>query len=338
MSAGLPLICVGLGRRGRQWIQWARMAGADVLGVVDKSDTLQQEVGDLLGFPAHRRFGSIEEAVKSLRPQAAIVCTPNETHYALAKECLRQNLHLLIEKPLAQTPEEAYKLVATAEQRGLQLAVAQQYRYRGAFPAMQAALNQGRLGTLTGGLVQFYRWRPTVGMRLPILLNQAIHHFDVLRALLGRDPLTCRAEVWDPPWNGCDGPTCVEATFRFDGEIIVHYSGSYVAKGHDTSFDGIWRLEGNLGQLMLNSNGLAVLRPDSDEEETLYTPRPSSTRPESKLCRDFLEAVETGKPAPTSGKDNLVTLAMAFAALKSAQDRQETSVASILSHAESVDQ
>ena len=300
MAGQARVVCVSLGHRGRRWVGWARAAGADVVGVVDRQPELLAAVGEELGFGPGRRFTSIGEALDELQPDAAVVCTPNETHASLARQILGAGVHLLIEKPLAEDWAEAKAIVALADDTGRQLAVAQQYRYRSGFPALRQAVVEGRLGLLTAGLVQFYRWRPTKGMKLPLLLNQAVHHFDVMRYLIGADPVSVSAQLWDPPWNGADGPTCTEATFLFPDGVRIHYSGSYVAKGRPTSFNALWRLEGSEGQLVMDGDESVVLhRPDGSE--TLFVREQGERSPEVRLCRDFLESIHTGQPPRPMG-------------------------------------
>lgn len=312
------VVCVSLGHRGRQWVEWARAAGAEVVGVVDLLPELLETVGAELGFGSDRRFTSVPAALAALHPDAVIVCTPNETHAALAREVLGAGVHLLVEKPLAEDWDEAVAMVTLAREKGLQLAVAQQYRYRSGFPALKEAIAAGKIGSLTGGLVQFYRWRPTQGMKLPLLLNQAIHHFDVMRFLVGADPTAVTAHLWDPAWNGASGPTCAEATFLFPGDVRVHYSGSYVARGSRTSFNGLWRLEGSKGQLVLDEDENVVLHRDG-RAHALFRKEQGERHPEVRLCQDFLRSVESGRPCPTHGEDNLRTLAMVFAVEMSAR-------------------
>lgn len=329
MAPALRVICVSLGRRGRQWVNWARAAGAEVVGVVDADRELLREVGEALGFGPATRFTSVGEALEALAPDAAIVCTPNHTHAALAVEILGAGVHLLIEKPLAEEWETAKAIVALAGQKGVRLAVAQQYRYRSGFPAMRKAIASGRLGELTGGLIQFFRWRPTQGMPLPLLLNQAVHHLDVMRYLMGETPVSVSAALWDPGWNGADGPTCAEATFCFAGGARIHYSGSYVAKGRQTGFNGLWRLEGSGGQLILDEHERVIFCA-GETSETLFVREQGEPRPEVCLCRDFLASVREGKDAPTSGDDNLRTLAMLFATERSAREGRVVHLSELL--------
>ena len=325
-------LAVGMGKRGKKWVRWARAAGAQVVGIVDARPDALAAAGEELGFDTARRFVTVDEAVAQLSPEAAVICAPHHAHPVLVRTSLEQGLHVLVEKPLAQDMATARELVRLAQDKGLQLAVAQQYRYSEAVQRLRELVQDGAIGRLTSVLVQFFRWRPTEGMKLPILLNQAIHHFDGMRYILDGDPLSCVADLWDPGWNGCDGPTAVEATFRFPGGVRVHYSGSYVAKGPVTPFDAWWRFEGSGGQLVYDGERTILCAPAGGAPSAIaVAPRKSDATVE--LCRDFLRSIETGVPAPTSGQANLSTLAMVFAVARSSDEGRRVRLAEVLEEA-----
>lgn len=326
----VKVICVGLGSRGQRWVEWAKESGADVIGVVDAHEETLAVKGEDLGFKADRRFTSIGEAAERLKPEAAVVCTPNFAHAAAARDCLENGLHLFIEKPLAEHMDIAKELVESAEQRGLQLSVAQQYRYEPPMKKLREMVQQAKIGKLTNGLVEFYRWRPTNGIQLPLLLNQSVHHFDVIRAIFNSTPVSCTADMWNPEWNGCDGPTVAEATFTFADGNRIHYSGSYVAKGKITPFNALWRLEGSTGQITYDGEAEIILTRADDGQHQLHEIPADRTSSIIAVCRDFLRAVKSGTPSPTSGRDNLETLAMVFAIEKSAAERREVQIAELL--------
>lgn len=323
------VICIGLGKRGSQWVRWAQEAEAHVVGVVDADEHTLHEQGEKLGFSAQQRFTSITAAAEQTRPTAAVICAPNHVHPIVVRECLQLGLHVLVEKPLAQSMSEAKALVALAANNNLQLTVAQQYRYSPAPKKIRQLLASGAIGHITNGLVQFYRWRPTQGMRLPILLNQAIHHFDGMRTMLGENPATCIADLWNPTWNDCDGPTVVEATFGFPNGTRIHYSGSYVARGHVTPYDALWRFEGSEGSLTFDGEQRLVIKRRTDKEEQIIQVLARTNESSVHVARDFLRAVATGTPAPTSGQDNLHTLAMIFAIEQSAQTGRKITLSEV---------
>ncbi len=326
----MRIVCLGLGNRGKQWVRWAEQAGADVVGVVDLHRPTLDAVGEELGIPPARRFTSLAEAVKATEAPAVVACAPNAAHAAIINDCLELGVHVLIEKPFTEDLATAIELTRRAEEAGVHVVIAQQYRYGATFRHM-AHLVQSRLGRITGGSVEFYRWRPSVGLKLPILLNQGVHQFDCLRYVLGEDPESCAAELWNPDWNDCDGPTVAEAIFRFPSGARVHYSGNYAAKGKVTSFDGVWRFEGENGQVTYDGVERVVLSEGSEESDVFVEPsgRGRATA-QVDLCKDFLKALAGGPPPPTRAQDNLKTLAMVFAIEMSSRLRREVSLDEVL--------
>ncbi len=325
----MQVISLGLGRRGAHWVGWAQEAGAEIVAVVDRHAPTLNEVGARLGFEESVRFTELADAVQSTGCRVVIACAPNHVHEAILSECVELGCHVLIEKPFTEDLASARRLTERAKERGVCVAVAQQYRYGKAFERVSRAV-QGELGALTGGLVEFYRWRPTERIKLPLLLNQGVHQLDCIRHVMGADPVSCRAEMWDPAWNGCDGPTVAEATFRFADGARFHYSGSYVAKGRVTNYNGLWRIEGERGQVTYD--GASLVQVSVGDEVTEYHDEdPSSAYRQISLCRDFLQAVADGVEPPTSADDNLKTLAMVFMIEASARLRREVSLEELLS-------
>jgi len=324
----MRVVCLGLGNRGRMWVSWAKQAGAEVAGVVDVHEPTLERVGAELGFGPEQRFTSLAEAVRRLGVPAVVACAPNPVHGAIVKECLDLGVHVLIEKPFTEDLEEAKALTRRALEAGLQVVIAQQYRH-GATCRRMASLVQGRLGRLTGGMVEFYRWRPTQGLKLPLLLNQGVHQLDCIRYVLGEDPVSCVAELWNPGWNDCDGPTVAEATFKFPSGARIHYSGNYAARGRVTSYDGIWRFEGENGQVTYDGvERIAFHGPSGESEE--YVEKEGRSSAPVDVCRDFLSAAAGGPPAPTRAEDNLKTLAMVFAIEMSSRLRREVMLDELL--------
>lgn len=324
----MQVISLGLGNRGAQWVKWAREAGAEIVAVVDRHVPTLSDVGERLGFKESERFASLESAVKSTGCRVVIACAPNHIHEAIVSECVELGCHVLIEKPFTEDMASAKSLTERAEERGLCVAVAQQYRYGKGFERVQRVVKE-QLGDVTSGLVQFYRWRPTEGIKLPLLLNQGVHQLDCIRYVVGSDPVSCRADLWDPEWNGCDGPTVAEATFRFRDGARIHYSGSYVARGRVTNYNGLWRIEGERGQVTYD--GEAAVHVSLGDELTEYTETdPSGAYRQVALCRNFLEAIASGAPAPTSAADNLKTMAMVFMIEASARLGREVHLDEVL--------
>jgi predicted dehydrogenase len=95
------------------------------------------------------------------RPDLVVVATPNRTHVPLARAALEAGLPVVVDKPLAATPDDARGLVAEARRRGRLLTVFQNRRWDGDFLTVQRLVADGALGAVHRLESRFERWRPT---------------------------------------------------------------------------------------------------------------------------------------------------------------------------------
>jgi predicted dehydrogenase len=93
-------------------------------------------------------YGSYAEAVADPRAAGAIICTPHDRHLADARVAFAAGKHVLIEKPLARTLDEADEIITAAGAAGRVLMVAEQFQFMPAFRRVKALLDSGRLGAL----------------------------------------------------------------------------------------------------------------------------------------------------------------------------------------------
>jgi len=305
----------------------------EVVGVVDINEDMLREAGDALEISKNCRFSSISSAATHTDAQVAAICTSNSTHAVAIEECLDAGLHLIVEKPMVETLDDGKKLMQKAKEKNLRIAVAQNYRYTPGIMALYKLMKEKRIGRPLTVNLWFYRWRPTKGMLLPLMLNMSIHHFDAVRYILGCDPRWCFAKSWNPSWNECDGPTALEAIWEFEDGTIFNYSGSYVAQGKNTPYSGEWRIEGEKGQLIYQGDGnnavvtLYTREPETEEKVTI--PVPPLTDP-AMVCRDFLDAISKGEIPPTDVTDNLKSLAMCSGADISSRENRVVPTSEIL--------
>ena len=320
-------VCISAGARGRGWVNVARKAGVDVVGLVDIDRAKLDEAGEEVGIPPEARFTSITEAAHATGATFAEACTPHSAHAAVVTECLNSGMHTIIAKPMAEAMEDARRMVALAEEKGLVLAVDQQFRFTAGILLLRDAVQSGSVGELAAVSIQFAKYRPCEGMALPLMLNQLIHELDAARFILGREPLSVMARSWNPPWHECSGPSMLEAVYLLEGGAVMHVSGSYTMRVRRTD----WRIEGSGGQLAYNGkyeNGRysIIRRPSSGGEEIVAAPASNAT---VELCRDVLAAIREGRAPRTGGRDNLKSLAMIFAAQKSSDTGREVKISEV---------
>jgi UDP-N-acetylglucosamine 3-dehydrogenase len=124
----------------------------------------------------------------------AVVATPTVHHYAVALELIRRGKHLLVEKPLASGFKECAELVHEASTRNLKLAVGHVERFNPAVRKLREVIASGLIGTpIHFSVTRVGGYPETLTQGNNVLIDLAVHDFDVLRSLLG--PLRIGASV-----------------------------------------------------------------------------------------------------------------------------------------------
>ena len=325
-----------MGAWGRFWARRAlpQLPEIQLAGCVDPDLRALAVAQEQFGVPAERCFTALDAGLAATSPDVVLVVTTLAAHVQAATAALRAGAHVLVEKPFAPTLAEARALVDLAETRDRVLMVSQNYRFFTAVRAVVDLVRSGELGALHEVEIDF-RHHSTVrgprgrtGHRLlaqPLLMDMSIHHFDLLRLILGRDATWISCQAWNPPWSGFDGPPTAVAAIRF-GELIVSYRGSWLSWGPDTAWAGEWRMTFERGEVWWTSRELAgsedgervVVRRQDGSEERLALPVLPVVDQAGSLA-ELLEAVRAGRQPESSGRENLGTLALALAAVESAE-------------------
>jgi UDP-N-acetyl-2-amino-2-deoxyglucuronate dehydrogenase len=145
-------------------------------------------------------YPGVQAMLEAIRPDLVAITTPSGSHFAIASLSIAAGAHVLVEKPLTLSLDEADRLLAAARTRGVQIAVGHIYRFFPLVQAMQEDLRRGRYGRILAGDVKvrwghgqdYYDqapWRGTWAQDGGALMNQSIHAFDLMTWLLG-SPVT----------------------------------------------------------------------------------------------------------------------------------------------------
>lgn len=158
-------------------------------------------------------------------------------------------------------------------------------------------------------------------------MDMSIHHFDLLRAILGQNARQITCYAWNPPWSNFLDPAAASATIIFDGGAVVTYEGSWVSTAPQTPWAGEWRIECELGTITWASRSM---RGANGEQVTVRIRGQRARRVElptlpqidrAGTLAAFVRAIRTGAEPETSGRDNLGSLALMEAAIASAEQR-----------------
>lgn len=111
-------------------------------------------------YPDVRIVRSLDELLTMKEIRLVVIATPNDTHYAFARQCLEAGRDVLVDKPFTTTLEEATSLVQFAKKAGRLLTVYQNRRYDGDFQAIRQLVVEGALGRIVRFETAYDRYRP----------------------------------------------------------------------------------------------------------------------------------------------------------------------------------
>lgn len=325
----LRLIQAGVGGMGGTWWKGAvkNSPDFDVVAIVDINDQPLAEAGDGLNIPTDRRFKSLKDALNAVEADAVLTVTPPAVHVEHARLAFARGLHLLSEKPLADTLKNAKLMVALAKKARRQLLIAQNYRYSAVIHKLKQLLDEKPVGAFGHGHLDFYIPADFTGsfreaMQFPLLVDMTIHHIDLIRHVTGKNINKVTAQTFKPAWSWYKHHPGLKMMLELEDGLPFSYSGDWTARGRTTPWNGHWRLQCAEGSIHLEDDKLTIARCErwmkNPASESIDAPAIERTA-QTALLHNFAESIRTKKPAETSGADNLWSFATVMAGVKSAQ-------------------
>jgi predicted dehydrogenase len=308
----LRIVQAGVGSWGRVWLDTLRASGdVDLVGLVD----VDLDAARAHGLPAAR---TLTELLAEVEADAVLNATPPAVHHAVSTEALFLGLPVLQEKPAAPTVAEALSLAAASQVTGRLLMVSQSRRYFRHLDAFRERLRAlGDVGFLT---CEFFQAPHFGGFRdempYPLLVDMAIHPFDVARYLLDADPVSVHADSFNPAWSWFAGDAAASAVFEFASGTRFQYTGSWCSPGHETSWNGHWRASTAAGTALWDGEGPPVA---SDAPEEL-----------AGSLAEFVRALRTRDEPWGEIHRNVGSLAMVEAAVRSAEARARVRIDDVI--------
>jgi len=332
----MKLIQVGVGGFGRTWLpRVAADRTASLVALVDvDADALAAARQDT-GLGEAQCFQDLGAALDETDADTVLNVTPPAVHHEVVLAALEHGLHVLTEKPLADNMEHAREMVEAAERAQRTLMVSQDYRFRSWVRTMRNLVQSGSFGRPDNVTVRFARAPRFEGsfrlkMEHPLVSDMSIHHFDLMRAVTGREPVSVRAQTWRPEWSWFEHDPCAAALFDFEDGLKVLYQGSWVCRGRETPWEGYWAVELSDALVELRGGAVHVVMAEHPAQDSQVELHQMPCEAQSFSLLEFQRAVaEDDEPAP-SGRDNLNSLAMVFAVMESARTGQPVEIAQLL--------
>lgn len=333
----LRIIVVGLGARAQTWLQVIR-ANPDVqiVGLCDPDPAARARAVEAFpGVPV----GADLAAVAAVGADAVLLATPPFGRHSQIETCCRHRLAILAEKPLADDVPTAALYVAMAEAAGVHLIVGLNFRFLAVTRALKGLLDQETVGKPEFARFTYERWRDGTLAKLnkypltmvqPMLWEQSVHHFDLMRHVYQTEPRRIFARTFNPSWSMYAGDANVSALIEFANGIGVNYQGTWA--GNWARLDFEWRTDCTRGVIvqraMFGDLGYA-LRGTPDLTPVALPPHEHWITDAADLLAAFVQIVR-GTTAPLcTGRDHLRSLLMLQACITSSERQEALEVAEI---------
>lgn len=327
-------IVTGLGGRGRHWIRAVRSrSDSEIVAYVEPNGETAERAVERDQVPADRVHPSLEDALSAVPADFVLDVTPPAVHRRIAETAFAAGLHVLGEKPLSDSFEDAAAVVEAGNQSGLKHMITQNYRFSSFPRTTRKLLAEGLIGAPGQCDLRFYiPWADSPGSHYvtqPFMLinDMMVHHFDMLRYVLGVEPVSVQAITWNHPWGWHKGDAAHAIVFRFPEGLVATHVSCGCAVGSQTGWNGDWRIEGPQGTIdwdkekMWHTHLHRVSEPFRREIERISVP-PA----EQSILDEFFTAIRENRDPECSAKDNLRSLAMVFAAIRSSVEKREVNL------------
>lgn len=189
---------IGCGRIAPNHLEAAVNNKLEIVGICDivpeHMEILLEKVG--MQDANLKRYTDYHEMLQKEKPELVAIATESGEHAKIALDCLEMECNLIIEKPIALSLEDADKIIAKAEEKGLVVCANHQNRFNKSIQKIRQAVENGELGKMLYGTAHirwnrgkdYYTqapWRGTWAQDGGALMNQCIHNIDLLRWMMG---------------------------------------------------------------------------------------------------------------------------------------------------------
>jgi UDP-N-acetyl-2-amino-2-deoxyglucuronate dehydrogenase len=333
MTSSLNFGLIGCGRVAPRHIgSIHELSKARLVAVADIIESRAQRYASENGIAAYTDYQRLIE-----RDDLDIVniCTPSGLHAQIAIDAMQAGKHVIVEKPIALSIEEADRMIDTAKAEGVKLCVVLQNRYNPPIKDLRQIVDEGRMGKLLLGnaTVRWYRpqeyyedgWHGTWSMDGGALMNQSIHHIDALQWFMGEVQSVFAFTGTLAHFMEAEDTGVAVIRFKSGGLGVVE--GSTIT--YPQNLEGSIALFGETGSVKvggtaLNRKVLWKIEGELEHERELLTrdqvdPPSVYGNSHKSVIADMVEAVLEDRHPKTNGKEARKSVALVLAIYESAR-------------------
>lgn len=177
---------IGVGRMGKSHCRvYSSLPRVELVGICDQDPNIGRQIALQHQVPFYSEVDELLEKV-----DAVSIVTPTPSHFDLAMRCLNKGAHVLVEKPITETLEEAETLTNAAQASSLVVQVGHIERFNPAYMELKNVLED-----MSVLVVNFRRLSPYKGSNtdVDVILDLMIHDIDLVLHLMGQEPVSVNA-------------------------------------------------------------------------------------------------------------------------------------------------
>ena len=356
--SGLRAGVVGLGWAGRQhMIGYTACEDAELVAICGLEDDRAEQLASEFGGPD--TFGSLDDVIAKADLDVVSIATPTAMHAPMAIRALDAGVHVLSEKPIAETAASAAAMVAAAERNDRVLDVSYNHRRRGVVKALGDAIADGLLGDVYYAKAGWLRRRGIPGLGSWFtrkesagggpFMDLGVHMIDIVLHLLGEPSVgsvsaSTYAEFGPRGLGGMHGSVRTNASpGRYDVEdlatafcrfgsgatMIIEASWAQWVS-HDLCFVDLYGTDAGAhlewGSPVSGDRGQLTIRTDVKGHAAEINPAIPPSGGHTACVEDFVQTVRSGDWSDAHGRLSLSRAALIDAAYASAEQRREVAV------------
>jgi len=248
------------------------------------------------------------EAFAEAGLDAAVIATPNRTHADLGVALLERGVHVLVEKPIAATVEDAQRLIDAARANDRVLMVGQVERFNPAVEAVKRAIADEDVISIQ--ITRVGPFPPRMG-EVGVVIDLAVHDIDIIRHLTDSEIVEVQPQL---ARTKAEREDTALLQFRLANGTIAHITTNWVTPYKTRTLQVATKAKFVVADLMTRQ----VTEYFGQQPDGTYSTRGVHSWPNEPLKKEleaFVHAIRTGEPPAVTGEDGLRNLEVALRCL-----------------------
>ncbi|MDO8638383.1 MAG: Gfo/Idh/MocA family oxidoreductase [Candidatus Daviesbacteria bacterium] len=287
-------------------------------------------------YPTIRITQKFNDILNDPKVDCVIIVTPAQTHYEIVKQALKAGKHVLVEKPLTTTVEDAREIVQIAKRKKLVLAVDHTFKFNAGIQKLKEIIDEGELGKIYY-MYGLYNALGPIRKDVSAMWDLSPHFIYTANYLLDSKPISVLAKGRDLLIKGMDD--VVFLNFEYENGVLFNLHSSWLdplkvrqlviigskkmAVFDDVSQDRKLQIYDKSAVVGTDPNfaRLNVILRVGD----MIVPKLDQKEPLKEVVTDFIESIIEDREPLCSGKEGMETVAILVAAQKSLKTKKEVS-------------